>query len=40
MVRIESMVLIERPLEGVFALALDFAREPTWDPDTDSGVSP
>lgn len=39
-VRIESTVLIERPLEEVFALAPDFERAPTWDPDTDSGVSP
>lgn len=39
-VRIESTVHSERPLEEVVALALGFERAPTWDPDTDSGVSP
>lgn len=37
-VRIESTVLINRPPEEVFALALDFEKAPMWDPDTDSVV--
>jgi|SRR5439155_9203306 len=37
-VRIDSTVLIDRPVEDVYALVLDFEQIPTWDPDTQTVV--